>query len=204
MRKTLYLLMSACCFLSAAILASPVRSSLGGDKVATIEDGEVPNLWVWPTDYIGLSFAGPKAPHNWQPGIWYLRVADNGYTTAPSEGYSFSDNSFHNMCGGGYSMVQFFALEEGEYSISYDYLCETPTDNADLLVREYIDYGAGWVYGGAIRTYLVWREVFEDRKSEQKTFTIPAATMVYICITGYNSVGRRGCDVWNVVLNKID
>lgn len=167
-------------------------------RVATIGD-----YWFWPSEIVRVS-KNPQSVWTPQTGIWYGSFASNGYANGSSgkDYQTFTTNSYHNFNQGGYSMVQFFALPAGVYTLSFDYVCEVQTDNANVSVFQYVRDGAAYKHGGAL-TRNVSREQHEEYKSEAHTFTAPADVLICCYISGLNTNGHRGADIWNVHLVKL-
>ena len=204
MKKIHILLVAAFSVLS--ILAEPVKSMLGSELAELQIEEEEQNLWVWPTESIKLVWGNPSTTRYWETGIWYIRMAGNGYTNSNNDEtkYLFSNDWFHNCNDAGYSMTQFFNLEEGQYSLSYDYLCERPSDDAFIVIIQYNVIDDGWIYSSQTERMLIYRDVYDNYKSESWMFNVPPNVMTGIIITGQNANNRRGIDVWNVVLKKVD
>ena len=193
---------------SVVSLGEPIKSMIGSELAESqIEEEEEQNLLVWPTETINLRYGNPSTTRYWNTGIWYTGFAYSGYSNSIYyENVYFDDDSFHNYrAGSGYSMVQFFLLDAGIYDISYSYICETYSDNAVTYVSFYEPNGnGGWIYKSNSSTSLIWRYDEGSYKTECKRFTVPEGTMTGITISGINTDGRRGIDVWNVVLKKVD
>ena len=191
-------------------LGEPVKSMLGSEGAEMQFEEEEQNLWVWPTEWIpgSESLDTPSTVRYLQTGVWYIRFAANGYsyyTNGEEDFYSFNDNSFHSINRDWYTMVQFFLLEEGTYEIEYDYICETYSDNPSLRIMEYAPNGTGWLYYRYTQIDTIWRIDNLSYKTELKRFSVPSNVMTGIWLTGPSiSVGRRGVDVWDVVLKKVD
>lgn len=161
------------------------------------------NLWVWPTGITRVSKAQVSV---WTPqtGIWYGSFADNGYanTSSGADYQTFTSSSYHNYNQGGYSMVQFFALPAGTYSITADFICQRASDNARFVVAKYVRSGNEYVHGGKITESASFVS-HDTYKSLSSTFNVPDDVLIYIYISGLNADERRGCDIWNVKLIKV-
>ena len=167
-------------------------------RVATIGD-----YWFWPSEIVRV-FKNPQSVWTPQTGIWYGSFASNGYANDSSgkDYQTFTTNSYHNFNLGGYNMVQFFALPAGVYTLSFDYVCEVQTDDAGVSVFQYVRDGAAYKHGGALTTN-VSREQREGYKSEAHRFTVPVDVLIGCYISGRNTNGHRGADIWNVHLVKL-
>ena len=203
-----FLFSAICLSLCFICIGAPTKSMLGVELAELqFEEEEEQNLWVWPTESINLRYGNQSTTRYWNTGIWYTGFAFNGYSDpAYYEHVYFDDDSFHNYrAGSGYSMVQFFLLDAGTYDISYSYICETYSDNAFTYVSFYEpDGNGGWIFKSYSSTSLIWRYDEGSYKTEYKRITIPEGAMTGITISGMNVDGRRGIDVWDVVLKKVD
>ena len=208
MHKTLSqaLLAAFCAILVRGTFAAQMG---GGSMIAAahhsmMEKTTAKNLWLWPSEITRVS-KSPQSVWTPQTGIWYGSFADNGYanTVSGAEYQTFTASSYHNYNQGGYSMVQFFALSTGTYSISADFVCETFSDNASFYVAKYVKSGNAYVHGGIVIRGATF-ETHDTYKTLSATFNASADDLVYIGISGVNSNSgqRRGCDIWNVKLVK--
>ena len=186
-------------------IGAPTNSMLGAERIEVQDDEEIQNLWVYPDSYITLGPATPSRARNFLPGVWYIAIASNGYTSTPSiENYYWDSESFHNYTEADYSMTQFFALEEGMYELSFDCMCENSDSYGRCLVIAYNPDGALWVYGGHIAPMSENKKDYGEYKSREVTFMVAANQMTAIQISGDHKNGNRNIDVWNVVLKKVN
>ena len=207
--KKFCILFAICLSLCFIGIGAPTKSMLGTELAEShFEEEEEQNLWVWPTELEISRYGNPNTVQYWQIGIWYGVFSYNGYSRPPTniQNFHFDDRSFHNCReGAGYSMVQFFLLDAGTYDISYSYICETYSDNAFLYFSFYEpDGNGGWIFKFDSPLSLIWRYDEGSYKTEYKRITIPEGVITGITISGMNADGRRGIDVWDVVLKKVD
>ena len=205
MMKKMFSIVAAL-LLGLVAVSEPVKSMLGVESAEMQIEEEEQNLWVWPTELVGLKWGTPRDVRHWETGVWYSQVANNGYSNTPDSLHYFTENAFHNRNGGGYSMYQFFILESGTYEISYNYICQTPSDVAEFYAHDlyYDDSVGGWLFKSQLAKQLSFREVHDEFKSEGYVFEIADDAMVGMTVTGINKVDHREIDVWNVVLKKVD
>ena len=125
MRKLIssFLLLSS---LAVVAIASPVKSTLGGDGSEWLDEETEEDFWRWPTEKADTSSIGVMSPNNiWIPevGKWYDYCSVNGYVVGRASsmwrdiGY-FREDSVTTGISGGYCYGVFLALEPGEYEVT--------------------------------------------------------------------------------------
>lgn len=189
------------------VVGSPIRSELGG--IAEEDDINLPvNLWTWPDR------VAPKCSYNpqseWVPeeDVWYVRIASNGYVSSDPnnlDGKSFSEESFHQISVSWYVAGRFMLLEPGEYLLSYDYICETPSYDITFFLLFYAPSGSKWRYD---RAQIVSEQSREDRgwyKSQTHSFSITEEdTLVGFWLAPRSKADDSNeADIWNMWLEKI-
>ena len=193
---------------AAAMMATayPLRSSVGGRNDVEAMPEEPQNLWSWPTEKADTSSMEFMSPNNiWIPevGKWYDNCSVNGYVNGHATaiwrdiGYFSEDSVTTGISRSGYSYGIFLALEPGEYDVT----CFTD-ERARFWVSFYEEVDGGYLHSGyksISRTILN----HGDFKSAFGMFDVTEdKVLIGIWIATY--AGSRECDVWNVVLTKVE
>jgi len=180
MTKTIATLFAA--IVGLGLFAFPVRDSLSARMNADDEESGPQNLWVWPTEAIPPKGQGNINPNYvWTPriGVWYYRIAANGYLLKDNNNLiDWWESGVTTSFGSGYSAGAFLPLEAGVYSIS-----ATVDGRAQFRVGFYREVENGFLWNS-------WKELSAQTAagSYERTFTVPqGCSLVLISPTSSSS-----------------
>lgn len=187
-------------FLPLAVLASPVRSNMGGEELSRLNPDDGPqNLWVWPTEVQSIrKYLGPNSVWVPQMGVWYVCISERGWIDTNSSIYSLVDYSADSVTTtyrGGYSAGTFLPLESGNYVIS----ALVDGDSCFTMgCYELLDNGYKW------KSEKTLGRQFEAGYYE-KFFTIPdGISLVSLILTSRRENQEQPLTVTDIEIYRID
>jgi len=174
-------------------LASPVRSNMGGDGLSRLDPEDGPqNLWSWP-DAVSVQTAKPDTVWIPQVGVWYRKIAANGYSSSGQYG-SFDDSSVTTTYSSGYSMGTFLPLPPGHYVLG----CEVD-GRAQFRMTLYKEVDGGFKF----MSYSIWSAQGAAGWYE-RTFTVPEEASLVMLMPTSSQTSAPPLTVTNIEIYRLD
>lgn len=197
MKKNLFLLLSACCFLPAALLASPQRGDSAAKSLSYSDSPVYENLWTWPASMLQNSPATPATPHGFNFDTWYCAIASSGYTSRGTKGDFSEDSMTSPRYSQGYFCGRLLPLDSGTYQLSW---CQDGYSAVAVTTYEWT--GSAWKYVAKIAGVGNYRYP----GAYNTTFTIEEDGLAVATLFTTNASAPEGTEVTfsDIELIKID